>query len=167
MTSWGVFVAPKTINPTSEIYRIDFLFVTDFYCLYDICIRLIAFYCLMRSYQRFYLFLPFLYSPFSNRSFKAVVVHADLYQSLALCRIRNKIALVVNLLQGSVGRTIVFQLHHVYGVWQVQHGICSAYSATFLHLDIGSHKIEDEIEHGLEVALVLFLISCISIALWF
>ena len=39
MTSWGVFVAPKTIKPTSEIYRIDFLFVTDFYCLYDICMK--------------------------------------------------------------------------------------------------------------------------------
>ena len=112
-------------------------------------------------------FSPFLYSPFSNRSFKAVVVYTNLYQSLAFCRIRNKITLVVDLFQGSVGRTVILQLYHVYGVWQVQHGICSAYCATFLHLDIGSHKIEDEIEHGLEVALVLFLISCISIALWF
>ena len=85
----------------------------------------------------------------------AVVVHADLYQALALCRIRNKIALVVNLLQGSIGRTIILQLHYVYGVRQVQHGVCSAYCATFLHLYVSSHKIEDKIEHSLEVALVL------------
>ena len=94
-------------------------------------------------------------SPFSNCSFMAVVVHANLYQALALCRIRNKITFVVDLLQGSVGRTVILWLYHVYCIRQVQHGICSAYCATFLHLDIGSHKIEDKIEHGLEVALVL------------
>ena len=37
----------------------------------------------------------------------------------------------------------------------MQHGVSSAYCATFLHLYVGSNKIEDKIEHSLEVALVL------------
>ena len=33
-----VFYDEKPIKTASEISRIDFLFVTLFYCLYDICI---------------------------------------------------------------------------------------------------------------------------------
>ena len=97
----------------------------------------------------------FLDNPVADCSLGTIIIHPHFVQSLAIGRIWNEITLVIYLLQGLLGRAIVFQFEHIDGCRQMEHGISPAYSTILLHLDKSTHQVEYQIEDSVEITLVL------------
>ena len=98
---------------------------------------------------------PFLNNPVADSALGAIVIHTHLVQSLAFSRIWNKITLVIYLLQGLLGRTIIFQFEHIDGCRKMEYGISPAYGTILFHLDKSTHQIEYQIENSLKITFIL------------
>ena len=73
----------------------------------------------------FVLFFP--YFPIADGSLSAIIINANLKQTLAIGRIWNQIALFIYLPDCFLGRAIILQLEYKYGIRHIHHGISPAY----------------------------------------
>ena len=100
-------------------------------------------------------FLVFSDYPVANRALSTIVVYPYLEQALAIGRIGNQIALFVYLPDRFLCRAIILELKNKDGIGHIHHGVGPANRTILLDPHVGTHQVEDEIEHGLEIALAL------------
>ena len=93
--------------------------------------------------------------PVADRALGTIVVYTYLEQALAIGGIGNQIALFVYLPDRFLCRAIIFELKNKNGIGHIHHGVGPAYRTILLDAHVGVHQVEDEIEHGLEIALAL------------
>lgn len=100
-------------------------------------------------------FLIFLDYPVADRALNTIVIDPYLEQALAIGRIGNQIALFVYLPDRFLCRAIILELKNKDGIGHIHHGVGPADRTILLDPHVGAHQVEDEIEHGLEIALAL------------
>ena len=100
-------------------------------------------------------FLVFSDYPIADRALGTIVIYPYLEQALAIGRIGNQIALFVYLPNRFLCRAIILELKNKDGIGHIHHGVGPAYRTVLLDPHVGTHQVEDEIEHGLEIALAL------------
>ena len=100
-------------------------------------------------------FLVFSDYPVADCALRTIVIDTYLEQALAIGGIGNQIALFVYLPDCFLCRAIILELKNKDGIGHIHHGVGPAYRTIFLDPHVGAHQVEDEIEHGLEIALAL------------
>ena len=100
-------------------------------------------------------FLIFSDYPVANRALGTIVIDTYLEQALAIGGIGNQIALFVYLPDRFLCRAIILELKNKDGIGHIHDGVGPAYRTILLDAHVGAHQVEDEIEHGLEIALAL------------
>ena len=102
-----------------------------------------------------YSFLFFPDYPITNRTLTTIEIYTYFKQALTICRIWNQISLFINLPDSFFGRTIILQFKNKHGIRHIHHGISPAYRTVLLYPHVGTHQVEDKIEHRLEIPFVL------------
>ena len=93
--------------------------------------------------------------PFPDISFFGIEINSDFHKLSAVCRVRDQIAPVVNLLQGLLRTAIQFEFKYIDVFGSFNHGISPSGGTTYFSIYKLSQEFENEIEYDLIMSFCL------------
>ena len=99
----------------------------------------------------------FFHQPFLDATDGIAEIHSDFKQFPEIGCEGQSIMLLIDLLQGFLGRSFQFEFHHVNIVRSLHHKVNPAFRGMIFRLRIESQKLEDDKQH---ILIVPFQIAC-------